>query len=102
LIGLATAQIIPGDVALAAHHSSRWISISGLAIGVFFLFFQFFVEDRSLFRAFLEGATASFAAMVVAGVAHRFWTGWAIDELDELVRELGGDAAREQDERQAG
>ena len=65
------------------------------------MFFQFFVEDRSLFRAFIEGATASFAAMVVAGVAHRFWTGWAIDELDEVVRELGGEAAREPEERPA-
>ena len=44
------------------------------------MFFQFFVEHRSLFRAVLEAATASFAAMVVGGVAHRFWSGARVAE----------------------
>ena len=54
---------------------SRWISVIGLAVGIFFLLFRFFVDGRSLFRAFVEAASASFAAMVVGGVAHRFWGG---------------------------
>jgi hypothetical protein len=79
LTGGAEAQIIRGDVALAAR-SSRWISITGLVIGIFFLLYQFFIENRPLFRASLEGATGSFAAMVVAGVAHRFWIGAQVAE----------------------
>jgi hypothetical protein len=47
---------------------------------MFFLLFRFFVDDRSLFRAFVEAATASFAAMVVGGVAHRFWGGARVAE----------------------
>ena len=57
---------------------SRWISISGLTIGIFFLLFRFFVDGRSLFRAFVEAATASFAAMIVGVVAHRFWSGTSV------------------------
>ena len=71
------------DVALAARNlglSSRWISISGLVIGIFFLLYRFFVDGRSLFRAFVEAATASFATMVVGGVAYRFWGGAQVDE----------------------
>jgi hypothetical protein len=33
-----------------------------------------------LFRSYIEAATASFAAMVVAGVAHRFWAGARVAE----------------------
>ena len=51
-----------------------------MAVGIFFLFFLFFVDDRSLFRAYVEAAAASFAAMVVAGVAHRFWVGARVAE----------------------
>jgi hypothetical protein len=55
-----------------------------VAVGIFFLFFLFFVDDRSLFRACIEATTASFVAMVVGGVAHYFWTnGGALPPRDE-------------------
>jgi hypothetical protein len=50
------------------------------AVGIFFLLFRALAEDRSFYRAFLEGSAASFATLVVIGAGERFWNRAKIEE----------------------
>jgi hypothetical protein len=59
----------------------RWLVIAAGAIGVFFLLFRLIVDDRSLYRSFLEGAGGCFATMVLVGTAERFWNRAKVEEV---------------------
>jgi hypothetical protein len=59
----------------------RWLVISAGAIGIFFFLLRLVVDDRSLYRAFLEGAVAAFVTMVLVGTAERFWSRAKVEEV---------------------
>jgi hypothetical protein len=42
-------------------HFGRLLVLAAAAVGVFFIVFRMLADDRSFYRAFLEGLAASFA-----------------------------------------
>jgi hypothetical protein len=48
------------------------------AVGTFF-FIQRLIGDDSLWDAFIKGAGAAFAVMILSGVARRFWKGERVE-----------------------
>jgi hypothetical protein len=61
-------------------HFGHLLVLAAAAVGIFFLFFRVLAEDRSFYRAFLEGSAASFATLVVIGTGERFWNRAKIEE----------------------
>ena len=61
-------------------HFGRLLVLAAVAVGVFFLVFRMLADERSFYRAFLEGSAASFATLVVVGTGERFWSRAKIEE----------------------
>jgi hypothetical protein len=62
-------------------HIGRWNVFISLPIGVFFFFDRLFVDDRTLYRSFMEGAIAAFVAMQLFGTAVRFLNRGEVEEV---------------------
>jgi hypothetical protein len=75
--GLASSRLAR---VLQQLHFGRLLVLAAAAVGVFFIVFRMLADDRSFYRAFLEGSAASFATLVVVGTGERFWNRAKIEE----------------------
>lgn len=73
--GVARRATVPRQL-----HFGHLLVLAAAAVGIFFLFFRMLAEERSVYRAFLEGSAASFVTLVVVGTGERFWNRARIEE----------------------
>lgn len=68
------------DVLRGAAGAGRWIVLAALLVGAAFFLRQLLGQKEDLYAAFLKGAGAAFATLVLLGTMQQFWRGRKVNQ----------------------